>query len=206
MTNVDAQKSPLPYLSQDIPMRTGTHVDFTSPVMMDQRFGWNFQPTGQVVGADSKCSPIEAGNNRPAHPPAVGGNVKLASFNMLSYLTDVGQDEPDCKAYVDHDSTPVSANSCLVRGAYTPKAFADQQAKIVTAINGLGADVVSLEEVENSVQITWHRGQSRDASLVHLVGALNKAAGSTGPTFLARPSCPRMKTSFARHLSTKWAR
>ena len=44
MTNVDAQKSPLPYLSQDIPMRTGTHVDFTSPVMMDQRFGWNFQP------------------------------------------------------------------------------------------------------------------------------------------------------------------
>ena len=58
MTNVDAQKSPLPYLSQDIPMRTGTHVDFTSPVMMDQRFGWNFQPTGQVVGADSKLSLI----------------------------------------------------------------------------------------------------------------------------------------------------
>ena len=107
--------------SQDTPIRTGTHVDFTSPVIMDQRFGWNFQPTGQVVGADSKLSPIKAGNNRPTTPPAVGGNVKLASFNVLSYFTDLGQDEPNCKAYVDRDGNPVSANYCLVRGAYTPR-------------------------------------------------------------------------------------
>lgn len=188
MTNADAKNSPLPYLSQDTPIRTGTHVDFTSPVIMDQRFGWNFQPTGQVVGADSKLSPIKAGNNRPTTPPAVGGNVKLASFNVLSYFTDLGQDEPNCKAYVDRDGNPVSANYCLVRGAYTPKAFADQQAKIVTAINGLGADVVSLEEVENSAQITWHPGQSRDASLANLVAALNKAAGEKVWAYVPSPT------------------
>ncbi|MSS46506.1 ExeM/NucH family extracellular endonuclease [Cutibacterium sp. WCA-380-WT-3A] len=187
MTDADAKKSPLPYLSQDTPMRIGTHVEFTSPVIMDQRFGWNFQPIGHVVGSDSKFSPIKAGNNRPANPPAVGGNVKLGSFNVLSYFTDLGQDEPNCKPYVDREGTPISANSCLVRGAYTPKAFADQQAKIVTAINGLGADVVSLEEVENSAQITWHRGQPRDASLANLVGALNKAAGSTVWAYVPSP-------------------
>ncbi|MDO4412975.1 ExeM/NucH family extracellular endonuclease [Cutibacterium sp.] len=188
MTNAEAKNSPLPYLSQDTPMRTGSHVDFTSPVIMDQRFGWNFQPTGQVVGSDSALSPITAENNRPATPPAVGGDVKLASFNVLSYFTDLGQDEPDCKAYVDRDGNPVATDYCQVRGAYTPEAFADQQAKIVTAINGLGADVVSLEEIENSARITWHPGQSRDASLAHLVDALNKAAGTKTWSYVPSPS------------------
>ncbi|MGK2309233.1 ExeM/NucH family extracellular endonuclease [Cutibacterium sp. V970] len=188
MTNADAKNSSLPYLSQDTPMRTGTHVDFTSPVIMDQRFGWNFQPTGQVVGAASTLSPIKVGNNRPASPPAVAGSVKLASFNVLSYFTDLGQDEPNCKAYLDRDGNPVSANYCLVRGAYTPKALADQQAKIVTAINGLGADVVSLEEVENSAQITWHSSQPRDASLATLVDALNKATGKKVWAYVPSPS------------------
>lgn len=38
-TNDEAKNSPLPYLSQDTPMRTGSHVGFTKPVIMDYRFG-----------------------------------------------------------------------------------------------------------------------------------------------------------------------
>ena len=55
----------------------------------------------------------------------------------------------------------VTNNSCDTRRA--PRGAADaedlkrQQDKIVAAINGLGADVVSLEEIENSVKLERNR-------------------------------------------------
>ncbi|KEP72456.1 hypothetical protein HR12_44810, partial [Microbacterium sp. SUBG005] len=49
-----------------------------------------------------------------------------------------------------------------------------QQAKIVAAVNGLGADVVSLEEIENSAVF----GKDRDDALSTLVDALNAALGA----------------------------
>nr|WP_245306663.1 ExeM/NucH family extracellular endonuclease [Acidipropionibacterium timonense] len=188
MTNATAKDSPLPYLSQATPMRTGSHISFTKPVILDERFGWNFQPTGQVVGSDSPLIPVSSTNDRPNTPPAVGGDLKLASFNVLNYFTDLGQDESGCKAYTDRAGNPVSSNMCQVRGAYTASAFADQQAKIVTAINGLGADVVALMEVENSAAITYLPGQPRDKALAHLVDELNKAAGSKVWAYVPSPT------------------
>ena len=187
-TNDEAKNSPLPYLSQDTPMRTGSHVGFTRPVIMDYRFGWNFQPTGMVSGAQSPNSPITTTNDRPAKAPSFDSDLKLASFNVLNYFTDLGKDEDGCKAYTDRTGTPVTANFCTVRGAYTREAFHDQQAKIVTAINGLDADVVALMEVENSASITYLPGQPRDKALAHLVDELNKAAGSQVWGYVASPT------------------
>ncbi|MDU1524501.1 MAG: ExeM/NucH family extracellular endonuclease, partial [Cutibacterium granulosum] len=187
-TNDEAKNSPLPYLSQDTPMRTGSHVGFTRPVIMDYRFGWNFQPTGMVSGAQSPHSPITTTNDRPAKAPSFDSDLKLASFNVLNYFTDLGKDEDGCKAYTDRTGTPVTANFCTVRGAYTREAFHDQQAKIVTAINGLDADVVALMEVENSASITYLPGQPRDKALAHLVDELNKAAGSQVWGYVASPT------------------
>ena len=187
-TNDEAKNSPLPYLSQDTPMRTGSHVGFTRPVIMDYRFGWNFQPTGMVSGAQSPNSPITTTNDRPAKAPSFDSDLKLASFNVLNYFTDLGKDEDGCKAYTDRTGTPVTANFCTVRGAYTQEAFHDQQAKIVTAINGLDADVVALMEVENSASITYLPGQPRDKALAHLVDELNKAAGSQVWGYVASPT------------------
>lgn len=187
-TNDEAKNSPLPYLSQDTPMRTGSHVGFTKPVIMDYRFGWNFQPTGMVSGAQSPHSPITTTNDRPAKAPSFDSDLKLASFNVLNYFTDLGKDEDGCKAYTDRTGTPVTANFCTVRGAYTQEAFHDQQAKIVTAINGLDADVVALMEVENSASITYLPGQPRDKALAHLVDELNKAAGSQVWGYVASPT------------------
>ena len=187
-TNDEAKNSPLPYLSQDTPMRTGSHVGFTKPVIMDYRFGWNFQPTGMVSGAQSPNSPITTTNDRPAKAPNFDSDLKLASFNVLNYFTDLGKDEDGCKAYTDRTGTPVTANFCTVRGAYTQEAFHDQQAKIVTAINGLDADVVALMEVENSASITYLPGQPRDKALANLVDELNKAAGSQVWGYVASPT------------------
>lgn len=170
MTNATAKNSPLPYLSQATPMRTNSQVTFSSPVILDYRFQWNFQPTHQVVGAQQDV--VTSENDRPATPPNVGGDIQIATFNVLNYFTDLGQDEPGCKAYTDREGTPVASNNCQVRGAYTPSAFKDQQTKIVNAINGLNAEVVALMEVENSAGITWIN-HDRDYSLAQLVDALN---------------------------------
>jgi uncharacterized protein len=68
-----------------------------------------------------------ATNPRTAAPDDVGGNVKVASFNVLNYFTTL-------------DS----------RGANTPEEFDRQRAKIIDAITTINADVVGLIEIENN--------------------------------------------------------
>ncbi|MGZ6827646.1 MAG: ExeM/NucH family extracellular endonuclease, partial [Mycobacteriales bacterium] len=70
------------------------------------------------------------------------------------------------------------------RGAADDANLARQQAKIVAAINGLGADVVSLEEIENSAKF----GLPRDAAVSTLVDALNAAAGAGTWRYVPTPS------------------
>ncbi|WP_199849725.1 ExeM/NucH family extracellular endonuclease [Blastococcus sp. Marseille-P5729] len=178
LTNQTAQSTPLPYLSQETPMRTGSQVTFVSPVILDYRFQWNYQPVGQVVGSDDVDIPITSENDREATVPSVGGDLQMAAFNVLNYFTDLGQDEAGCRSYDDREGNPVGARDCQVRGAYTPEAFADQQAKIVNAINSSGAEIVALMEVENSAGITYLPGQDRDKALAELVAALNAAGGN----------------------------
>ena len=187
LRNPGAQASPLPYLSQDTPMRSGARVRFTAPVILDFRYQWNYQPTGQVVGPDSPAIPVTSTNDREATPPEVGGDLRVAAFNVLNYFTDLGEDEPGCQAYRDRDGKPVTTNRCVVRGAYTAAAFNDQQTKIVAAINALDADVVALMEVENSAGIP-HAAHHRDATLAALVNALNAAAGTQRWAFAPSPT------------------
>jgi predicted extracellular nuclease len=180
LRSATAQDSPLPYLSQDEPMRTGSQLSFTKPVILDYRFQWNYQPTGQVVGPTDADDPVTTENDREFTAPAVGGNLKLATFNVLNYFPDLGATEDtykDCPSYDDRDGNPVTTNFCEVRGAWTAEAFGDQETKIVTAINGLGADVISLEEIENSAAISYLPGQPRDKALATLVTALNADGG-----------------------------
>ena len=54
----------------------------------------------------------------------------------------------------------------------------------MSAINGLGADVVSLEEIENSAKF----GENRDAAVGTLVDALNAQAGAGTWEFVPTPA------------------
>jgi predicted extracellular nuclease len=187
---------PLPWLTAENHPRVGAAVTFTAPVVLEYRFdAWNLQPTHQVTdaGADvATFADTRAGNQ---HPAAVGGDVRLATFNVENYFALTGEEYVAqglgaCTWDGDRDGDRVTDNRCAAadgspgpRGAATAASFARQQAKIVTGINRLDAGIVSLEEVENSVKF----GQDRDAALAGLVHALNAAAGSDVWAYVPSP-------------------
>ncbi|MEJ7720718.1 MAG: hypothetical protein WKF58_09845 [Ilumatobacteraceae bacterium] len=70
--------------------------------------------------------------------------------------------------------------------------FQRQQQKIVNAINTMDADIVSLEEIENSVKLLTET--DRDDALNDLVTALNAAAGETRWAFAPTPPAAELPT------------
>ena len=187
-TNTNLQKgsateAAYAYLANGSPARVGYHVAFAKPVVLEPRHGsFVFQPTSMVAGHPDR-SPVTITGERPS-APTVGGDTRVATFNVLNYFSDLGVDEAGCKGYPDRTGAFVTAKKCKVRGAFSREAFANQEAKIVSAINALEADVVALEEIENPVAVGV--GTDRDASLARLVEALNKDAG--GGTWAYVPS------------------
>jgi 5'-nucleotidase len=178
---------PLPYLSQTAPVRVGAPVTFTKPVVLDFRNNvWKFQPTSELTPATAATvQPVTFGNTRTAAPENVGGDLKLATFNVLNYFTTTGDQLSGCTFYTDRDGNKITVNSgCDARGAADAANLKRQQDKIVAAINGLTADVVSLEEIENSARF----GLNRDDALSKLVAALNAAAGSQVWAFVPSPA------------------
>lgn len=178
--------SEVPYLSTDAPPRTGAEASFAADVIFDFRFQWNFQPTEPVAGPAPDVVTFGSGNTRAANetPAAVGGDLTIATFNVLNYFTTLGVDLDGCQAFTDRDGNPVTVSGgCDARGAWNTEHFERQEGKIVAAINGLDADVVSLEEIENSVKF----GQERDAALETLVDALNEQAGAGTWAYVESP-------------------
>ena len=173
------------YLANGAPARVGYHVTFTKPVVLESRFGsFVFQPTQMTAGNPDR-SPVTITGERPA-APTVSGDTKVATFNVLNYFSDLGENEPGCKGYDDRDHKYVTDKNCKLRGAWSSQAFANQQTKIVQAINTIDADVVALEEIENPVASGV--STDRDGALKSLVNALNAAAGSEVWAYVPSPS------------------
>ncbi len=78
-------------------------------------------------------------NPRPA-APEVGGELQVASFNVLNYFLNLTSDGDVCGPNQDQEC----------RGADTDEELQRQRAKIVAAIAALDADVVGLMEMENT--------------------------------------------------------
>ena len=179
-----ATEVPYAYLANGAPARVGYHVSFDGPVVLEPRHGsFVFQPTSMVAGHPDR-SPVTITGQRPG-APTVGGDTRVATFNVLNYFSDLGVDEAGCTGYPDRTGAFVTAKKCRVRGAFSHEAFANQQAKIVAAINALGADVVALEEIENPLAVG--SSTDRDASLARLVEALNEAAGAGTWAYVPSP-------------------
>ena len=173
------------YLANGAPARVGYHVTFTKPVVLESRFGsFVFQPTQMTAGYPDR-SPVTITGERPA-APTVSGDTKVATFNVLNYFSDLGENEPGCKGYEDRDHKYVTDKNCKLRGAWSSQAFANQQTKIVQAITTIDADVVALEEIENPVASGV--STDRDGALKSLVNALNAAAGSEVWAYVPSPS------------------
>lgn len=172
---------PVPWLRPDNEVRVGAQVDFTAPVIFDYRNNlWKLQPTRQLTATGEE--PISIADSRPEQAPEVGGDIKIASFNVLNYFTTLGEDfvasgAGTCTYYTDREGNRITVNRCEPngpRGAANQVNLQRQQDKIVAAISELGADVVSLEEIENSAAY----GLDRDTALNALVAALNEHEGA----------------------------
>ncbi len=59
--------------------------------------------------------PVSFSNVRTAAPEDVGGDIRLAGFNVLNYFPTTGDQLTGCTYYTDRDGDPVT-----VRGAATP--------------------------------------------------------------------------------------
>ncbi|WP_433064680.1 ExeM/NucH family extracellular endonuclease [Dactylosporangium sp. CS-033363] len=189
--------TPLPWLTPTNPVSVGSKVTFHQPVVLEYRFSlWNFQPQHQVTDDGAAVATFSDTRTANAQPANVGGNLRLATFNVENYFPTTGEKYVaaglgTCSYYDDRAGNHIAVRTCTgpnnaagPRGAANDVSFQRQQAKIVTGINRLGASVVSLEEVENSAKF----GQSRDAALAQLVDALNAAAGANVWAYVPSPS------------------
>lgn len=108
---------------------------------------YRVQPT---TGADYLAT-----NPRPS-VPAVGGELRVAAFNVLNYFEDFG-----------NACGPSGTAEC--RGAANAPELKRQRAKIVAAISEIDAHVVALLEIENDRD---------EGAISDLVAGLNAAVGA----------------------------
>ncbi|MCP3973449.1 MAG: ExeM/NucH family extracellular endonuclease, partial [bacterium] len=131
--------------------RGGDLLDNVVGVMHDS-FGYRIHPT---AGAD-----YTSANPRVLAPESVGGDITVASFNVLNYYTTLDEDGAMCYPAMDQ-------SDC--RGADDAEEFGRQRAKIIVALLEIDADVVGLIEIENNID---------DDAVIDLVAGLNAAVGA----------------------------
>ncbi|WP_198416853.1 MULTISPECIES: ExeM/NucH family extracellular endonuclease [Cryobacterium] len=178
---------PVPYLSTTAPVRIGAAVTFTKPTILDYRnSAWKLQPTTALVPANAAIvQPATFENTRSSAPEKVGGDIRLGTFNVLNYFSTTGDTLTGCQYYTDRAGAKITVSGgCDARGAADQANFLRQQAKIVAAINALDAQVISLEEIENSAVF----GANRDTALATLVAALNADLGQDAWAFVPSPA------------------
>jgi predicted extracellular nuclease len=170
--------NPTPYIGLDNTLRAGDTVDSVTGVI-----DYGLATNDNTNFGDYKVHPTQTvaftrANPRSATPDAVGGNIKVASFNVLNYFTTftdgttaTGQTGQGCS-----QDGAVSAANC--RGADTSSEFTRQRNKIVAAIQAINADVVGLMEIQNN----------GNTAAQNLVSGLNAAMGAGTYAVLPLPA------------------
>ena len=126
-------------------------------------FGFNLYRIQPTTGAT--YVPM---NPRPTTPDDVGGEIKVASFNVLNFFTTIDAGPDVCG--------PTGLSDC--RGADNQTEYDRQLAKLVAGIIALDADIVGLQEIENDVFGDDVDGSRKHDAIRTLVEALNDAEGS----------------------------
>ena len=148
--------------SDDYSIRTGdTIADVTGNLRYARGSGGNGDETWRLMPTVDPR--FESMNPRPGQPDT-GGNIRVASFNVLNLFSTVDSGQSVCG--------PQGSDNC--RGADSDQELQRQLAKTATALALLDADVVGLMELENN----------SNASLRLIVEALNARLGSEQYTYL----------------------
>jgi predicted extracellular nuclease len=122
--------------------RGGDHVANTVGVLA---FDFSLYRVVPTAGADYTST-----NPRPAAPEDVGGNVRVAAMNTLNYFLTL-----DTTAS-DSGPGPCGGNAnldCRGADADQPDELPRQRTKLLAALAGLDADVIGLNELENTPNV-----------------------------------------------------
>lgn len=106
---------------------------------------------------------FKADNPRLATPEPVGGDIKVAGFNVLNYFTTIDVTAPGAGG----NCGPAATADCY--GADSVVELTRQTNKLVSALMAMDADVVGLVELENNAK----------ASIEAIVNALNAKLGAS---------------------------
>ncbi|KAA1426499.1 ExeM/NucH family extracellular endonuclease [Nocardioides antri] len=213
LSNQTNKAIPLPWLTgTSSPPRVGAEATFTSPVILEFRNNiWKFQPRAQVTGSGSDVVTFEDTRATNLTPADVGGDLQIATFNVLNYFNTTGEAyvaagplqsppvDTHCTYFTDREGNRIGNNQCGTRGpgipspndgrgprgAATQVSLERQEDKLVHTIEALDADIIALEEMENSIKLVGET--NRDDALAHLVGLLNDAAGTTKWKYVKSP-------------------
>jgi predicted extracellular nuclease len=157
--------NPIPYYAADGALRAGDTVgDLTGvidngPITSDtSKWDYRIQPTVGPV--------FTSVNPRTTTPDAVGGTLKVASFNVLNYFTTLDTGSDICGPSADQEC----------RGADSALEFTRQRDKIIAALSAINADVVGLIEIENN---------PADVPTADLVSGLNAVMGAGTYDYIA---------------------
>lgn len=139
---------PTPYppngLTAETSVRLGDTVRGVTGVLFQDERGYRLVPTGTPEFINT--------NPRPGSPLAKQPtDLRVAVFNVLNFFTGHGQAEP----------FPTR------RGARTQSDLVRQQAKLVSALAAMDADIIGLLELENN-------GYDSGSAITTLVAALNE--------------------------------
>ncbi|WP_286262079.1 ExeM/NucH family extracellular endonuclease [Thalassotalea atypica] len=142
----------IPYPELGLTSENTLRIGYTTSVtgVLSYAFGkYRIHPTESVLFAKD--------NDRNPEPPLVGGDLKLASFNVLNYFNTIDNAGTGCG--------PDGVLGC--RGADSEAEFTRQRDKTLQAISKIDADIVGINEIENNSV----------ASIKDLVDGLNALMG-----------------------------
>ncbi|WP_299598515.1 ExeM/NucH family extracellular endonuclease [uncultured Tateyamaria sp.] len=138
-------------------LRLGAELDGPTTGVMSFGFGEYRMLVEGTLDIDESTN----SGAREETAPDVGGNIQVASVNVLNYFSTLRG---------EGGSGP---NGLDPRGASTEADLERQTDKLVDAITGTGAEVFALQEIENG-------GFGADSAIATLVDALNVEATDTG--------------------------
>ena len=130
------------------------------PFSLANRFrgGDSVQNATGVIGYDfnlyrifpTRPADYTAANPRPAAPDPVGGSLRVAAMNTLNYFVTL--DYPTGNP-LDNKCGPLQNVECRGADADQPDEFTRQRTKLLAALAGLDADVIGLNELENTAGV-----------------------------------------------------
>ena len=152
--NSDPTAYPAPGLSAENTLRTGDTVNAVTGVVTYSFSTYRIHPTvtPQFIATNAREDAPEQSEE---------ADLRIASFNVLNYFNGDGQG----------GGFPTS------RGADSEEEFVRQEAKLVSAISAMQADVVGLMEIEND-------GFGEFSAIASLVNALNDADSANNYAFV----------------------